>query len=141
MEEKDTSDLREKLMAEPNLEAYLKDTADAFIGGRIAEGLSAFLVDRAISKLDLARRASMSEIYVRQIFSGRRFPSRDRLLCLCAALELTIEEIQQLLKRASYAPLYPKRKRDVIIEYGLVHGMTLSEINDKLYAENEKSLF
>ena len=135
MEEKDTSDLREELMAEPNLEAYLKDNEDAFIGGSIAEDLNAFLVDRAISKLDLARRASMSEIYVRQIFSGRRFPSRDRLL------ELTIEEIQQLLKQASYAPLYPKRKRDAIIEYGIVHGMTLSEINDKLYAENERSLF
>ena len=79
MEEKDTSDLREELMAEPNLEAYLKDNEDAFIGGSIAEDLNAFLVDRAISKLDLARRASMSEIYVRQIFSGRRFPSRDRI--------------------------------------------------------------
>ena len=90
MEEKDTSDLREELMAEPNLEAYLKDNEDAFIGGSIAEDLNAILVDRAISKLDLARRASMSEIYVRQIFSGRRFPSRDRLLCLCAALELTM---------------------------------------------------
>ena len=45
------------------------------------------------------------------------------------------------MKQASYAPLYPKRKRDAIIEYGIVHGMTLSEINDKLYAENERSLF
>ncbi|NCE64401.1 XRE family transcriptional regulator [Pseudoflavonifractor sp. 524-17] len=141
MEEKDTGDLREELMVQPDISVYLKDNADALVNTNISEDLHGFLIKKSISKLDLARRAAMSEVYVRQIFSGRRTPSRDRLLCLCIAMEISIEETQRTLKRASYAPLYPKVKRDAIIEHGIVHGMTLDEINSKLYDEDEKSLF
>ena len=141
MKEKCTGDLRQELMSQADLDQYIKDNEECFMTGNVAAMLTGFYQKKNFSKAELARRAGMSEVYLHQTFSGRRRPSRDRLLCLCAALELTIEEIQQLLKQASYAPLYPKRKRDAIIEYGIVHGMTLSEINDKLYAENERSLF
>ena len=39
------------------------------------------------------------------------------------------------------AQLYPKLKRDAIIYYGLQHGLGLFEINDKLFDENEETLF
>ena len=83
----------------------------------------------------------MSEVYLHQVFAGRRNPSRDRLLCLCVGLETTLEEAQRLLKQAGYAPLYPRLKRDAIISFGIVHHMELGEINDKLFAENEKTLY
>ena len=41
---------------------------------------------------------------------------------------------------AAYARLYPRTKRDAIISYGIVHQMPLGEINDKLFAEGEKTL-
>ena len=83
----------------------------------------------------------MSEVYLHQVFSGRRNPSRDRLLCLCIGLEATLEETQCLLKQSAYAQLYPKSKRDAVITYGILHRMELHAINDKLFAENEKTLF
>ena len=67
-------------------------------------------------------------------------PSRDRLLCICIALELSLEETQDLLKRASYAQLYLRIQRDAIISYGILHHMDLEEINQTLFAENEKTL-
>ena len=63
------------------------------------------------------------------------------LLCLCVGMELTVDETQRLLKEAAYAQLYPKSKRDAIITYGILHHMELHAINDKLFAENEKTLF
>ena len=36
--------------------------------------------------------------------------------------------------------MYAKFKRDTIIMYGIVHKFELSEINDKLFLENEKTL-
>ena len=63
----------------------------------------------------------MSEIYLHQIFAGRRNPSRNRLLCLCYGLSASIDETQELLKLSGMAQLYPKRKRDAIIYYGLLH--------------------
>ena len=83
----------------------------------------------------------MSEVYLHQVFSGRRNPSRDRLLCLCIGMEVSLEETQQLLKQAAYAPLYPKQRREAIIAYGISHGMTLQQVNDKLFAEGEKTLY
>lgn len=83
----------------------------------------------------------MSEVYLHQVFSGRRNPSRDRLLCLCIGLGATLEETQDLLKRASYAQLYPKSKRDAVIIHGLLHQKELNDINDTLFSENEKTLF
>ena len=55
--------------------------------------------------------------------------------------EATLEETQCLLKQSAYAQLYPKSKRDAIITYGILHHMELHAINDKLFAENEKTLF
>ena len=53
---------------------------------------------------------------------------------------LFLDEVQEILKQASYAQLYPRSRRDAIIAFGIMHRETLSEINDKLFAENEKAL-
>ena len=79
-------------------------------------------------------------MYLHQVFSGRRKPSRDRLLCLCIGMEVTIDETQRLLMQASYGLLYPKIKRDAIISHSIIHHVPLNEINDKLFAEQEKTL-
>ncbi len=141
MEDKTTDDLSQALMSEPDLDSYLQENQPFFAGQSIAELLASYHERTKRSKAALARKAGMSEVYLHQVFAGRRNPSRDRLLCLCVGLETSLEEAQRLLKLASYAPLYPRFKRDAIISYGIVHHMALGEINDKLFAENEKTLY
>lgn len=141
MKDKTTDDLSQALMAESNIDSYLRENQPFFAGQSIAELLAVYYERTDLSKAALARKAGMSEVYLHQVFAGRRNPSQDRLLCLCVGLETSLEEAQQLLKLASYAPLYPRLKRDAIISYGIVHHMALGEINDKLFTENEKTLF
>ncbi|MCC2258713.1 helix-turn-helix transcriptional regulator [Intestinimonas aquisgranensis] len=141
MEDKTTDDLSQALMSEPDLDSYLRENQPFFAGQSIAELLALYHERTNLSKAALARKAGMSEVYLHQVFAGRRNPSRDRLLCLCVGLETSLEEAQRLLKLASYAPLYPRLKRDAIISYGIVHHMALGEINDKLFTENEKTLY
>ena len=107
----------------------------------MAELLNHLFEKKNISKVALAKQSGMSEIYLHQIFAGRRNPSRNRLLCLCYGLDASVEETQELLKRCGKAQLYPKLKRDAIIYYGLLHKLDLFEINDKLFDENEETLF
>ena len=83
----------------------------------------------------------MSEVYLHQVFAGRRNPSRSRVLCICFGLNATLDETQELLKQCSLAQLYPREKRDAIVIYGLLHGMSLFEVNDKLFEEDEETLF
>ena len=141
MENKTTDDLSQALMSEPDLDSYLRENQPFFAGQSIAELLALYHERTNLSKAALARKAGMSEVYLHQVFAGRRNPSRDRLLCPCVGLETSLEEAQRLLKLASYAPLYPRLKRDAIISYGIVHHMALGEINDKLFTENEKTLY
>lgn len=90
-------------MEESNIDSYIKENEPYFIDRSVTELLSALYEKQNISKAELARRASMSEVYLHQLFYGRRKPSRDKLLCLCIGMELTIEETQRLLKEAAYA--------------------------------------
>lgn len=140
MKETPTDNLNTELMSPCPLDTYLQEHADEFLNMDIAELLDQLYQSKSITKAELARRASISEVYLHQVFSGRRKPSRDRLLCLCVGLGVDLDETQTLLKRAGYAQMYAKFKRDTIIMYGIVHKFELSEINDKLFAENEKTL-
>lgn len=141
MERKSTGQLNQELMQASSLGEYVSENRDAFSEQAVSQLLSELYEKKSISKAALARRAGMSEVYLHQVFSGRRSPSRDRLLCLCLGLEATLEETQELLRQAGFAQLYPRHKRDAIISYGLVHGISLGEINDRLFVENEKTLF
>ena len=141
MKENSTNNLNTELMSPSPLDTYLKEHSDEFLNMDIAQLLNEFYRSKSISKAELARRAGISEVYLHQVFSGRRRPSRDRLLCICIGMGIGLPEAQRLLKQAGYAELYPKFRRDAILIYGIVHHAALDEINDKLYTENERTLF
>ncbi len=141
MDDKSTDDLIGELMSKPSFEAYLHANEPFFSERGVAELLAQLYETKDLTKAELARRASISEVYLHQVFAGRRNPSRDRLLCICIGLGITLEETQRMLTQGGYALLYPRTRRDAIISYGLVHQLPLGEINDKLFAEQEKTLF
>ena len=141
MSDKTTSDLRQELMEDNSIDTYLQGNAALFVNQDVVVLLTELYEQKHLTKAALARQAGMSEVYLHQVFAGRRNPSRDRLLCLCNGLEATVEETQQLLRQAGYAQLYPRVRRDAIILHAIAHGIALPLDNDKLYEENEKTLF
>lgn len=137
MQDKSTDDLRQELMESPDLAEN-----DAFFSSKDAAAMLNQLFKKCgLSKAALAKRSGMSDIYLHQIFSGRRNPSRSRLLCLCIGLGASLEETQELLKLCGLAQLYPKLRRDAIIIYGLTHRLSLFSINDSLFSSDEETLF
>lgn len=141
MQKKNTDNLCQELMDSPNLTQFLNQNKEQFVNVNLSELLNQMFESKNISKAALAKQSGMSEIYLHQIFAGRRNPSRNRLICLCYGLEATVEETQQLLRLCNMAQLYPKLKRDAIIYYGLQHKLGLYEINDRLFDEDEETLF
>lgn len=141
MSDKTTSDLRQELMEDNSIDTYLQGNAALFVNQDVVALLTGLYEQKHLTKAALARQAGMSEVYLHQVFAGRRNPSRDRLLCLCIGLEATVEETQQLLRQAGCAQLYPRVRRDAIILHAIAHGIALPLVNDKLYEENEKTLF
>lgn len=141
MQKKNTDNLCQELMDSPNLTQFLNQNKEQFVNVNLSELLNQLFESKNISKAALAKQSGMSEIYLHQIFAGRRNPSRNRLICLCYGLEATVEETQELLRLCNMAQLYPKLKRDAIIYYGLQHKLGLYEINDRLFDEDEETLF
>lgn len=141
MEEKNTDQLQQELMTAGDLDEFLRQNVEDLDEGGLSEEIRRLLADRGLSKSALAKRSCTSEVYLHQILSGRRLPSRSKLLCLCFGLHTTVEEAQVLLRQARLAPLYPRDRRDAVVLYGLSHDMALETVNDKLFAENLDTLY
>ena len=77
--------------------------------------------------------AGCNEAYLGLLINGKRKnPSRDVLISLCLAMGTTVEEVQKLLKFAGHAPLYVRRKRDVIIWFGFMKNKSAREVDGDL---------
>ncbi len=140
MDRKNTDGLRSELMDAPDLEAFLAANEAQFATESAVSLLNGMLEKRGMAKASLAKRSGMSEIYLHQIFAGRRNPSRSRLLCLCFGLGASLEETQELLRLCGAAELYPRLRRDAVIIYGLLHGLDLFAVNDRLFSADEETL-
>ncbi|MBC8539206.1 XRE family transcriptional regulator [Christensenellaceae bacterium NSJ-63] len=135
-----TDELMGKLLKANHIDEYIKENENIFLNGTVAKALQALLSYKSLTKADVIHKAEMNDIYAYQIFAGKRIPSRDKLLCICFGMELTLDETQQLLKFAGCAPLYPKNKRDAILIFSIVHGNTVVQANEALYEEGERIL-
>ena len=140
MNEKNTDTLQQELMSTNNLDRLLTENNASFRDVPLQEAIQRIFDEKGMSKAQLAKQSGISEVYLHQLFSGRRFPSRSRLLCLCFGLGATVDEAQSLLQQARHAPLYSRDRRDAIIIFALSHHMTLFEANDKLFTENLDTL-
>lgn len=110
---------------------------DAHIGNYLADLLWKY--DKKASVV--SRDALLNQSYVGNIINGKkRNPSRDALLAICLTIGTSLEEAQYLLKYAGQAPLYVRRKRDVIIWFGFMKHMTLDEVDEKLQERNFRPL-
>ena len=141
MDNKSTDDLKQELMSDPDIGSYIRKNESCFVSRSVTELLTEFYERRNMTKSQLARKSNMSEVYLHQVFAGRRKPSRNKILCMCIGMELSIEDTQRLLQEAAYAQLYPRIRREAIIYHGIVHHTPLDEINDKLFEADEKALF
>ena len=137
---KTTGDLERDLKGHIDLSQFLKENKDSFLRETIGEILQGVIAEKKLNKSAVARDAQMSEIYFFQILSGRRTPSRDRLLCLCFAMKCTFNETQEILKHGRYSLLYVKNRRDAIITFGLKKGWSLVRINEELFFNQEQLL-
>ena len=137
---KRTTDLEREMSGRIKLNAFLEKNKDQFISYDMKAILVPYMEEKGLSKAELARRSKMSDVYLFQILSGRRKPSRDKLLGICIGMELTIQETQSILKQCHEVPLYAKDRRDAIILFGIERSWNMDEIDDALFEAGERLL-
>ena len=116
-------------------EQFLND--DTQIGDYLRELL--YKYDKKASAV--SEEAGLATAYVGNIINLKRNnPSRDALISICLAIGTTFEEVQYLLKYAGQAPLYVRRKRDVVIWFGFMKGHNIDMVNADLIDRGMKPL-
>lgn len=70
---------------------------------------------QALGSSELISRSGLERSYYYQVMKGSRSPGRDKVLRLCLAAQLTLRETTRALELSGNAPLYPRRRRDIIL--------------------------
>lgn len=135
-----------------SLEAYIDqyDSFDAFEkqfseellneDTRVGDYIMELLIKYDKKAAAVSKNARLAFSYVGNIINHKKNnPSRDALICICFAIGTT-EELQYLLKYAGHAPLYVRRKWDVIIWFGIKRQESLDTVNDNLTDRGLKPL-
>ena len=130
--DKSTEELLE-ILKNNSVDTVLKDNDNELLKGALGDYLHELITRKNLSKARVIEKADIFNIYGYQIFSGVKYPSRDKLIALCFGMELNLEESQTLLKYAGYAKLYPRNKRDSVIISALNRRQSVRDCNETLY--------
>lgn len=131
---KTTQELLDILKTSPSIDDYLNQEEAELTETTLKDSLEALLIQKDLTVSECVKYCSLDSHYAYQIFSGiKKNPSRDKVLALCFAMHLTIEETQRLLKLNHYPPLYARIKRDSFILFCLDKTASITDVNELLY--------
>ena len=133
---KTTDELAHEISRSDNILDYFAENRGEMQLDSLPEYLESWLKQKGVSKADVVRRSNLNKAYVYQIFSGKKYPSRDKVIALAFGLGLDDKEVQMLLKQAGYRELYPRDPRDALLLYAIGHHKGIIDANELLYDHN-----
>ena len=139
--QKDTKELNNELIEADGVEGFLEDNQENFREYTLSEYLTLLMEEKKMNKAEIIKKSHLEQIYAYHIFAGRKKnPSRNKILALALALELTPEEAQRLLYYAGCERLYVRSSWDSVILYALGHHMSVMDTEALLLNLTEKPL-
>lgn len=132
MTAKDTATLENELSEADDVKKFLDDNKENLRKFTLAEYLQHLLADKNLSKSQVIKASELDATYAYHIFSGRKNPSREKILSLALAMELTLKEADYLLYYAGHEKLYVRDEWDAVISFALENGKTVLQANELL---------
>ena len=98
------------------------------------EYLTLYIAEKQVVVSEMISRSGISKNYVYNIINGvTKSPGRDKIIAICIAAGMNLEELNRGLKISGNNSLYPKNKRDIFIAACVNRGLTdITQINLEL---------
>ena len=139
MPEKDTEELENELAEIDDLKKFFTENKFNLRDFTLAQYLNYLLENKKLSKTDVIKRSELGD-YAYHIFSGRKNTSREKVISLALAMQLSFEECQHLLYYAGAKQLYARDSWDDVIIYALKNNLTVTQTNELLIDFDEMPL-
>lgn len=130
---KDTDELLNEIKNTKNILDYMETNQKEMHLRPLKDFLTSLLVEKNITVAKVVEKSNLNKSYVYQIFNGKKYPSRDKVIALAFGLELNADETQKLLKETGFRELYPRDVRDALLIFAINQNMTIIEANELLY--------
>lgn len=135
-----TKDMLAMLQKTTDFSRFMRRCESGFSEPQVSAVLCALSEKYGVDRARVIARSGVERGYAYQAFSGRRVPSRDKLICLAFGLGASLEDAQELLRAAEKRELYPKIRRDAAIIFCLQRKLPLSDCHALLASIAEEGL-
>lgn len=129
---KTTNDLFSELNNIISIKKYTEDNNKELSHPTTLEYFQQLLNLRQISKSDLIKKSGLERTYAYHILAGNKNFTRDKIIIFSIAANFSLSEVQNLLKYAKKAILYPRDRRDSVIIYAINNNLSLMQTNEIL---------
>ena len=139
--QKDTEELNHELIEADGVEGFLAENRENFRKYTLSEYLAFLMKEKKMNKTEIIAKSHLEQVYAYHIFAGRKKnPSRNKILSIALAMELTVEEAQRLLYYAGCERLYVRNTWDSVLLYALNNRMAVTDTNILLLNLSERPL-
>ncbi len=132
---KSTEELFNELTDARDVEDYLQQNQKDLQVPDLGLYLRTLLLEKNCKRADIIRKANLEISYGYRLFEGSKVhPGRDKVLALAIGFQLNLAETNHLLQYAGLRELYPRDRRDSIVQFGLQNNYNLDTINQILHS-------
>ncbi|MBQ5319376.1 MAG: helix-turn-helix transcriptional regulator [Oscillospiraceae bacterium] len=128
-----TEDLEKKLREEDEFDekTIIENQSEA-----VYTAIDKYMSEKNIQRSELIRRLNLERTYGYQILNGTRIPTRIHIIKIGLVLELTLDEIQRLLKIGGKEVLYARNITDARAIYAIEHHFNYEDACEFIWNNN-----
>lgn len=118
------------------LKEYINSNESIGEGFILSEYILEICSSKGLKKNEIIKNADIYRTYGYEILSGKKLPSRDKLLQICIGNRFSLEETNRSLTIGKLGILYAKDPRDSIIIFALNNQLNIIDTNTIIYEHN-----
>lgn len=130
---KNTNEMEQEISKADNIYDMIDANRQSFRTEELSEYIGKLLEEKGLKPAESVRNSCLERCYGHQIISGKRIPSRDKLIALSFGMKLSLDETNDLLKISCNRTLYARDKRDAVIIFALINNMDIIKTNELLF--------